>query len=282
MEFNSAKIKELGIFINEIIEIGAVKLNENLEEVGVFSSTIKPCYTKKLNSYFKKLTHINDKDLKNSESFNEVIEKFIKWCDCDENTVFLSWSDTDLHVFVENFTQLLKCENVYFIKKYADLQKYIMSFVKTENNNQISLSAAAEKFSLSTDDFSAHRATDDSRVCEALFQKTFDEKKFLNFIRNTQEPLFYRRLVFKPFIISDLKKANIDKKQLSYTCPVCKEKIKFDGKFNAKLKAFCEIKQCKNCKNKIVATFRFKQNFDSVHISKRIKKYIKKKPQENS
>lgn len=151
-----------------------------------------------------------------------------------------------------------------------------MSFLKTENNNQISLSAAAEKFSLPTDNFEAHRAADDSKICEKLFQKTFEENKFSNYIRNTQEPLFYSRLVFKPYIITDLKNAKIDKKMLCYTCPVCKEKTIFEGKFNKKLKAFFEIKQCEKCKNKIVATFRFKQNFDNVKLQKRIKKYIKK------
>ena len=277
MEFNSTKNKELGIYINEIIEIGAVKLNEYLEEIGEFSATVKPHFTKKLNPYFKKLTKISDKDLKISENFSTVIENFITWCEADKSTVFLSWSDTDLHVLVENYNQLLKRENVDFITKYADLQKYIMSFLKTENNNQISLTTAAEQFSLSTKKFEMHRATDDSKVCGQLLKKTFENEKFSKYIRNTENPLFYRKLVFKPYIITDLKKAKIEQEQLFYTCPFCKNKIKFDGKFNRKFKAFCEIRQCKNCKNKIAATFRLKQNFDSVQISKRIKKYVKQK-----
>ena len=41
LEWNNAYMKSAQKFVNEIIEIGAVKLDENLQEVGTFSELIK-------------------------------------------------------------------------------------------------------------------------------------------------------------------------------------------------------------------------------------------------
>jgi inhibitor of KinA sporulation pathway (predicted exonuclease) len=60
LEFNSTKNTKTSRFINEIIEIGAVKLDETLQEVDCFSCTVKPHFSKKLNPYVKKLTNITE------------------------------------------------------------------------------------------------------------------------------------------------------------------------------------------------------------------------------
>ena len=48
LEWNTAYCKKFGCFFNEIIEIGAVKLNERLEIVDTFKQLVKPKITKKL------------------------------------------------------------------------------------------------------------------------------------------------------------------------------------------------------------------------------------------
>ena len=45
LEFNSVKIPDTDKHINEIIEIGAVKLDSNLNEIGSFNSTVKPQFS---------------------------------------------------------------------------------------------------------------------------------------------------------------------------------------------------------------------------------------------
>ena len=184
MEFNSTKIPNTDRYINEIIEIGAVKLDNNLKEVDSFTSMIKPVFSKKLNTYVKNLTNIHDKELNNAENFENIINNFINWCNPDNETVFLTWSDTDLHVLFENYKEILQLEKVDFINKYTDLQKYIQQFIKTENNNQISLKSASEVYSINTDNFSLHRAEDDSRVCAKLLSLSYKPDIFNKYIHN--------------------------------------------------------------------------------------------------
>ena len=67
LEFNSTKLESSNKSLNEIIEIGAVKLNESLQETDSFSSFIKPVISKKLNHYVKNLTHISEAELQKAE-----------------------------------------------------------------------------------------------------------------------------------------------------------------------------------------------------------------------
>ncbi len=237
---------------------------------------VKPIFSKKLNSFVKKLTHITDSQLKKSKDFKTVIQSFIDWCNPDENTVFLTWSDTDLHVLVENYKAILKKDSVDFIYNYADLQRFVQNFIKTENNNQISLKTAADYYQINTDNFALHRAEDDSRVCGKILGSSYEKEVFEKHIRNVSDPNFYKKLLFKPYSISDLKAEGIDKDKIFFECPVCKEKIKFNGKYNPKIKAFTNITRCNNCKKKIAVTFRFKKSYDKISISSRAKEFVKK------
>ena len=264
LEFNSTKIPNQNKNINEIIEIGAVKLNEKLKEIDHFSMTVRPKYTKKLNPYTKKITHITEEELNKSKDFSSVIELFKNWCGDKDDLVFLSWSDTDLHVIAENYIEFLDIEMVDFIKKYTDLQKYISNFIKTENNNQISLKTAAEFYKINTDRFSLHRAMDDSRVCGAMLFKSYNKKLFKKYIREINDKSFYKRLLFKSYSINNLKDKSIKPEMLLFNCPVCENQLKFNGKFSKNKNAFTENIKCDKCKKNIGVTIKIKMTFDGI------------------
>ena len=50
--------------INEIIEIGAVKLNDNLQNIGAFKMFVRPNMYSYLNKHVGKITNITMNDLK--------------------------------------------------------------------------------------------------------------------------------------------------------------------------------------------------------------------------
>ena len=82
LEWNTAFDKRRKEFVNEIIEFGAVKLDEQLEEIDTFSSFVKPVIEKKLTSRVRKLTHITNEDVQNAEKYlpvtNHIISIFYK------------------------------------------------------------------------------------------------------------------------------------------------------------------------------------------------------------
>ncbi len=64
LEWNNAYSYAKKGFMNEIIEIGAVKLNNKLETVDTFKQLVMPKLTKKLSGRCKNLTNITNEELK--------------------------------------------------------------------------------------------------------------------------------------------------------------------------------------------------------------------------
>ena len=64
----------------EIIEIGAVKLNEKKEIVDSFQRLIKPQVYNWIHDSIHKVIHMNYKDLQNGTVFPQAVTEFIEWC----------------------------------------------------------------------------------------------------------------------------------------------------------------------------------------------------------
>ena len=84
----------------EIIQIGAVKLDENLEMVDKFDIIIRPHIYTKMKREIQELTSITDKDLESGVSFANAAAKFAAWC--GEDSVLLSWGESDIDMLEDN------------------------------------------------------------------------------------------------------------------------------------------------------------------------------------
>ena len=62
LEWNNTYAKKANGYINEIIEIGAVKLDEDLENIDTFSCIIRSQIGKKLRGTVKRLTQLTNAD----------------------------------------------------------------------------------------------------------------------------------------------------------------------------------------------------------------------------
>ena len=248
--------------LNEIIEIGAVKLDEKFTETDRFSSFVRPKFTNKLNKYVKNLTHINEEDLKKASDFVTVLSEFEKFSSGDD-TVFLSWSDTDMHVLSENCRQFLSADSAGFICKYADLQRYAMKFLKTETKNQVSLSNAAEQFGISNEGLSLHRACDDSRLCAKILQKTYDKRQFAGYIR-VLDRKYYQRLMFKPYYVTSQDDPDFDISDFSQNCPHCKKPLSATGKIKHFKNVFTQKYLCKHCNKRYKIHIKIKKTYDGA------------------
>ena len=67
----------------EIIEIGAVKLDEQLREVGQFHEFIKPTVYRQLHYKTKEILKLDVKELQQCRGFKPVIQDFLAWCGDD-------------------------------------------------------------------------------------------------------------------------------------------------------------------------------------------------------
>ncbi|MBR3719532.1 MAG: exonuclease domain-containing protein [Firmicutes bacterium] len=85
---------------DEIIQIGAAKIDLEGNVLDTFSQIVKPFYYTKLNKDVAELTLLTDEDLQTGLPFVQAMDAFRAWC--GEDCVFLSWSATDGFVMARN------------------------------------------------------------------------------------------------------------------------------------------------------------------------------------
>jgi len=73
----------------EIIEIGAVRLDEYRTVVDTFEAFIRPALFPRLSDFCMKLTGINQAQIDGSPQFKQVIKKFIQWSEVEVNDTLL-------------------------------------------------------------------------------------------------------------------------------------------------------------------------------------------------
>ena len=149
----------------EIIEIGAVKLDEDGREIDRFSEVIKPKVYRKMHHVTKSLTGITEKDLNHGARFPKVLEDFMLWCGKDY--MFCTWGNLDLLELQRNM-KFYHLENLLPGPiKYYNVQKLFRIFYD-EENSVMSLEHAIDYLRMEKKkDF--HRAICDAEYTAAIF-----------------------------------------------------------------------------------------------------------------
>ncbi|MBR6902910.1 MAG: exonuclease domain-containing protein [Clostridia bacterium] len=277
LEWDGAYYPKIKRFINQILQIGAVKLDENFDIIDTFERTIKSSFTNRVSKRFTELTGITKDDMLSGISLEIAITEYNDWV--GENAVTMTWSNSDIYTVIENQKNLVEVD--FKIEKYLDLQKFIQGEMRLrgiEVTSQISLINAANALGINIDETVLHNAKADSAACAALLKECYNEERFSAFIVNTNDPAFFKRFSFKPYYICNIDDENIDKSAFQFVCGCCKMPLKLKNKWRTHNCGFFADMICENCQKKYSARVRFKKTFDSVKINRRL---IEKKAKEN-
>ena len=140
----------------EIVQMGAVKLNERFEAVDEFKAMIRPRFYKTMHHKVKELTGITAEELAGGCGFAEAMERFFAWC--GEDWDLFTWGPDDEGVLRDNCIvfgvdrrPLPPCCNL----------QLIFDDQITGEKRQFSLSFAMEKVGESLSD--AHDALSDAK-----------------------------------------------------------------------------------------------------------------------
>ena len=271
LEWDSAYSVKFKRFINQILQIGAVKLDGNFNIIGTFEQTVRSSVSKKVTGRFAALTGITTEKMRDGIPFDEAVDRYNEWAGKD--TVTMTWSDSDLYSIKENEECLLSGGRKFAVEKYLDLQKFVQGELKKagyEDKNQISLSAAAQLLGVDTEGLELHTAKDDSLLCVALLKKCYNKESFEPFIRDTGDPEFYRRLRFKPYAISNINDERIDKSQLVFYCDRCGAKANRTSVWRYRNRWFAAKFTCPKCARRFSGRLTFKKTYDDVLVRRRI------------
>ena len=106
----------------EIIEIGAVKLDNKFNIIDQYSSIIKPRIYKRLQTHIKLLLNYDEKVLRKGRPFDMVCREFLKWCDETEDYTFVTWGSMDLY-YLQNNMDYYYMRSLNYPLKFYNLQK---------------------------------------------------------------------------------------------------------------------------------------------------------------
>lgn len=266
LEWNNTYAKKTSGFINEIIEIGAVKLNSDFENIDTFTCIIRSQIGHKLRGNVKRLTHLTNADINTGLPFTKAFSLFRKWIG-DEDTIILTWGDGDIRVLIENYSYLNGITVIPFLKKYCDLQLYYQKRVNGNPSQQPGLTAAAMLLGIDPDQYDHHRGLDDSLLTCDIFQAIYDEETFSSevFVCNDE---FYDRLMFKARVIKSLDNPLVDHKKLDHYCNSCGKKCDMLTEWKFSNQYFKAQFRCSDCDAIYNVKVRFKKRYDSVDFKK--------------
>ncbi len=264
LEWNNSYNKIHKCFVNEILEIGAVMVNEELEVIDTFSVIIRSQLIKKLSGRVKNLTHITNEDMSSGVSFQRAVSDFSKWIG-DRGCVFMSWGNSDIRVLYDNFNMFLHVNGIPFLTQYVDLQRYCQSFIVSAGNQQIGLVNAAVEMGIDISACKFHRALEDSLLGLRCLKKCFDRDLLLS-SAVICDRAFYQKLLFKASMITNLNNPKIDRGKMKCKCDRCGRQMKRMSDWKTVNQSFTALFFCAGCERLVNASFRFKEDYDRVDM----------------
>lgn len=275
LEWNGAYCKKAHGYFNEIIEIGAVKVSQDMQITDRLDLYIRPSVSRKLTKLVTELTGITDQEVKDGCSFPDAVAQLQRFVGQEPSAV-LTWSNTDLTVLMENCRYYFDSDVIPFVQAYADLQAYAQERLSLGTAQQVALGKFAELLGLDASNASLHHAIDDSLLTAQILQRVFDNEALAKHI-HTADTAFYCRMAFKPYYITDIDSPFIRRSDLQFRCEGCGQNLKRCGEWKHVHRSFTAPFHCKRCNTAYTGRVQARRKYDSTEIKKRL---LKKQPPE--
>ena len=233
---NTSKEEVCKILPFEIIEIGAIKLDEYRQKTDEFNELIKPQIYHEMHYYTKKLIHLQMEQLKNKRTFPEVMKDFRDWWGNDY--IFCTWGPLDLTELQRNirYYQMEPIADRPF--RFLDIQK-LFSIAYEDGKSRRSLEYAIDFLNIEKD-IPFHRALSDAYYTEkilALLDKKYlenysfdvfhipmDKEKEVHVLFDNIPQESYKKYISRGF--DDKIEAMSDKGVISTRCYLCHKNLR--------------------------------------------------------
>ena len=174
--YNSPAYKSVrGKLLFELIQIGAVRVDEQLHITDSFTRFISPKHYSALHPRIAQITHIRQEDLDDAADFATVLNEFAQWC--GDDYVFLTWGPDDSSVLQHNI-DFFKCEAR--LSPAYDLQRRYAD-INGNTKERAGLKTAMDELQIVPDDsLPFHNALNDAYYTALVFAALPDPEKVLS------------------------------------------------------------------------------------------------------
>jgi inhibitor of KinA sporulation pathway (predicted exonuclease) len=149
----------------EIIEIGAVKLDTSFETVDEFDRFVRPKENPALSKFCQELTHISQKDIDKAGTFDVVFPAFLNWIGESAYSI-ASWGDFDIkHIKID-----CKRHAVSFPKRFEKKHLNVKAlFAQKRRIRPCGMTQALQMMNIPLEG-THHRGIDDARNIVKIFR----------------------------------------------------------------------------------------------------------------
>lgn len=232
---NTGQEEEVAKIPFEIIEIGAIKLNDEGVMISEFSELVKPQVYHEMHHITSKLIHMQMDQLERGKFFPEVMERFLEWCG-DEEYFFCTWGSLDL-------TELQRNMRFYDMTPlsdkpipFLDVQK-LFSIAYEDRKSRRALEYAIDFLKIEKD-IPFHRAFSDAYYTAKILACVMEKNREI--LKNISYDMFnppltredeikaafdtYVKYISRKF--PDKKEAFADKEVISSKCYLCHRNLR--------------------------------------------------------
>lgn len=173
LEFNQAlNPKESNIKCPfEIIQVGALKLDDKFQVVSSFDRFVKPEVYTDLHPFVKQLSGIKDEDLTFANPFKEAYKMFAEFI--DNESILCVWGMVDMKALLKN-AQYHNLETSIIPKKYINIQKHASKYLHCNRGSNVGLRNAIEMMNIPINK-RFHDALSDAYYTAEVFKKIYNE-----------------------------------------------------------------------------------------------------------
>lgn len=156
----------------EIIQIGAVKLDKNLNTVSTLDRLIKPCIYPTLHPLVADLTGLTMDELSKAEPFEVIYKEFIEFLKSDRS-ILCTWGMADIRELFRNILYY-KLDSSKVPNEYIDLQVMPLNILSVKKVLGVGLGAAVALLDIPfSEDF--HNALADASYTAEVFKKIYSK-----------------------------------------------------------------------------------------------------------
>lgn len=188
MSYQSHVYREVGDrLIFEMIQIGAVKVDQNLQVVDSISIPIRPVHYVKIHPRIRRMTQLGPAELADAPEFPEAMHQFAAWC--GEDYALLTWGCDDVSVLKQNM-DFFQCTEE--LPPLCDIQKMYSDEMKCKDRK--GLKAAMEELSIEPDENrSFHNALHDAYYTALVFAKMPHPERVLDYPQKPRQLIHMNR-----------------------------------------------------------------------------------------
>lgn len=232
---NSRQESEAARLLFEIVEIGAVKVDDRGVIIGEFSRLIKPEVYHEMHLITSRLIHLQMQELERGRPFTEVAEEFLNWCGSGDY-FFCTWGNLDLTELQRNMEYYHMTPLSEGPLAFLDVQK-LFSIAYEDGKQRRALEHAVDELRIEKD-IPFHRAFSDAyytaKILKVILEEHPEVMKKISYdifhppVSREQEIKVrfdsYEKYISRQF--ADKAEAFADREVSSSKCYVCRRNLR--------------------------------------------------------